>query len=159
MWRGVMVHRVRYKLHPPDLAELGRNHSELRAHLTYNSATRAFVDWKNPLVRRAPWPDACWTVTFASTRSFFDIFGIAQSLRAVTYALLREHFGLTLELPVDHLVPAVPLRLNYIHWIEDLLTLAGRAADEVVCSMETVLYSTLLSCGRPNRCRTGAWPM
>ena len=35
--------------------------------------------------------------------------------------MLSKDFGLEVVLPVDRLVPMVPQRLNYIHWLEDLL--------------------------------------
>ena len=47
--------------------------------------------------------------------------------RQLTCALLAEDFGLFVDLPVDRLVPAVTQRLNYLHWVEDLV--AGDAAS------------------------------
>jgi methyltransferase len=44
-----------------------------------------------------------------------------KALRELTISLLHHDFGLNIELPLDRLIPTITLRLNYIHWIEDLL--------------------------------------
>uniref|UniRef100_A0A674DY88 U6 small nuclear RNA (adenine-(43)-N(6))-methyltransferase n=1 Tax=Salmo trutta TaxID=8032 RepID=A0A674DY88_SALTR len=38
-----------------------------------------------------------------------------------TCTLLKEDFGLTTDIPLERLIPTVSLRLNYIHWVEDLI--------------------------------------
>ncbi len=45
------------------------------------------------------------------------------SVRALTTVLLKQDFNLSVELPPNRLVPTLPLRLNYLLWIEDLLAL------------------------------------
>ena len=55
-----------------------------------------------------------------SGKVFLD-FKNADALRALTRCLLKEDFDLSVELPTDRLVPTLPLRLNYIHWLEDII--------------------------------------
>lgn len=43
-------------------------------------------------------------------------------------ALLKQNFDLTLQLPTNRLCPGIPGRLNYIHWIEDLLEVSRHAS-------------------------------
>ena len=44
-----------------------------------------------------------------------------DSLRVLTEVLLKHDFNLQVNIPPDKLVPTLPLRLNYILWIEDLM--------------------------------------
>jgi U6 snRNA m6A methyltransferase len=43
------------------------------------------------------------------------------ALRELCAALLAVDFDLKIQIPEGKLVPTVPLRLNYIHWLEDLV--------------------------------------
>ncbi|KAG0324892.1 hypothetical protein BGZ99_001311 [Dissophora globulifera] len=45
-----------------------------------------------------------------------------MALRELTYTLLRRDFSIELDIPVDSLCPAIPNRVNYICWIEDLMS-------------------------------------
>ncbi|CAD6999169.1 unnamed protein product [Ceratitis capitata] len=45
-----------------------------------------------------------------------------STLRALTQMLLEEYFQLRVEFAPGSLVPTLPLRLNYILWLEDLIT-------------------------------------
>lgn len=62
-------------------------------------------------------------------------------LAALARALLMEDFGLDVEVPLDRLIPTIPLRLNYILWIEDILTVLPQC-----CSPPKVLDIGTGSC-------------
>eukprot|EP00730_Choanoeca_flexa_P001214 TRINITY_DN10532_c0_g1_i5.p3 TRINITY_DN10532_c0_g1~~TRINITY_DN10532_c0_g1_i5.p3 ORF type:complete len:174 (+),score=27.56 TRINITY_DN10532_c0_g1_i5:175-696(+) len=52
------------------------------------------------------------------------------AVKALTEALLAQDFGLLVELPIDRLIPTVPQKLNYLHWIEDLLACLSIPIDQ-----------------------------
>ncbi|XP_060092785.1 RNA N6-adenosine-methyltransferase METTL16 [Heteronotia binoei] len=94
--------RNRYKDKPPDFASLAAKYPEFQRHVQVSLAGRVSVNFKDP-----------------------------EAVRALTCTLLKEDFGLQIDIPLERLIPTVPLRLNYIHWVEDLLAMrdpAGKAA-------------------------------
>lgn len=82
---------------PPSFKKLATEYPEFRAHCSYDVAGKVHLDFKNP-----------------------------DALRALTTCLLHQDFGLEVNIPSDRLVPTLPLRLNYLLWLEDLLFLAAR---------------------------------
>ncbi|CAG5136646.1 unnamed protein product [Candidula unifasciata] len=84
--------RNRYKNSKPSFLHLALKYPDFRAHTTQDASGKVILDFKN-----------------------------ADALRALTTCLLKEDFGLSVELPADRLVPTLPLRLNYIHWLEDIV--------------------------------------
>ncbi len=44
-----------------------------------------------------------------------------NALRQLTKTLLKKDFDLEVDIPLNRLIPTVPMRLNYILWIEDLI--------------------------------------
>ena len=46
-----------------------------------------------------------------------------EAMKILSQTLLLHYFGLKTNIPSSRLVPTVPLRLNYILWIEDLISL------------------------------------
>ncbi|NXN98631.1 MET16 methyltransferase, partial [Rhinopomastus cyanomelas] len=84
--------RNRYKDKPPDFAFLAGKYPAFRQHVHTTLTGRVSLNFKDP-----------------------------EAVRALTCTLLKEDFGLTIDIPVERLIPTVPLRLNYIHWVEDLI--------------------------------------
>ncbi|XP_034081485.1 RNA N6-adenosine-methyltransferase mettl16 [Gymnodraco acuticeps] len=84
--------RNRYKDKPPDFAYLASKYPDFQQHVHTSLAGRPVVNFKEP-----------------------------EAVRALTCTLLKEDFGLSIEIPLERLIPTVPLRLNYIHWVEDLI--------------------------------------
>ncbi|XP_039987588.1 RNA N6-adenosine-methyltransferase mettl16 [Xiphias gladius] len=84
--------RNRYKDRPPDFAYLASKYPDFQHHVHTSLTGRPVVNFKEP-----------------------------EAVRALTCTLLKEDFGLTIEIPLERLIPTVPLRLNYIHWVEDLI--------------------------------------
>lgn len=52
-----------------------------------------------------------------------------SALRALSTTLLKKDFDLDVNIPLNKLIPTIPLRLNYILWIEDLLTISGKSEN------------------------------
>lgn len=53
-------------------------------------------------------------------RPFID-YADPRSLRILTTTLLKHDFDLNVQIPEQRLVPTLPMRLNYLLWVEDLL--------------------------------------
>jgi len=49
-----------------------------------------------------------------------------NALRALTRVLLKKDWNLDVFIPPDRLVPTLPLRLNYLLWLEDVLVSIGK---------------------------------
>ncbi|KAH0113202.1 hypothetical protein KCU66_g11664, partial [Aureobasidium melanogenum] len=44
-----------------------------------------------------------------------------KALQQLTKSILKRDFKLELELPGDRLCPPVPVRYNYVRWLQDLM--------------------------------------
>ncbi|KAM3615702.1 uncharacterized protein V6R79_006436 [Siganus canaliculatus] len=84
--------RNRYKDKPPDFGYLAAKYPDFQQYVHTSLTGRPVVNFKEP-----------------------------EAVRALTCTLLKEDFGLSIEIPLERLIPTVPLRLNYIHWVEDLI--------------------------------------
>lgn len=92
--------RNRYKDKPPDFAYLASKYPEFQQHVQTNLVGRVTLNFKDP-----------------------------AAVRALTCTLLQEDFGLSIQIPLERLIPTVPLRLNYIHWVEDLISQEGLSSQ------------------------------
>ncbi|KAK4318186.1 hypothetical protein Pmani_010796 [Petrolisthes manimaculis] len=77
---------------PPSFKKLASVYPEFRPYCSYDVGGKVHLDFKDP-----------------------------KALRALTTCLLHQDFDLKVTIPDDRLVPTLPLRLNYLLWIEDLL--------------------------------------
>ena len=85
--------RNKYRNQKPSFKELALEYPDFGKHTTRDEESgKVHLDFKDP-----------------------------SALRALTKTLLKHDFELDVDLPSDRLVPTIPLRLNYIHWIEDIL--------------------------------------
>lgn len=91
---NAFMHRRNIFRKEPDFKKLACDYQELRQFMTVGSKGKTKFDFKNP-----------------------------DALRALTCALLHRYFQKRIRLPNDRMIPAVPQRLNYICWIEDLVKL------------------------------------
>jgi 23S rRNA A1618 N6-methylase RlmF len=91
-----------YLNRPPDFAALAAAHDFLAPYVFFTAATgAASIDWRRP-----------------------------EALLALTRALLLADFGVAFDMPLNHLCPPVPQRLNYLLWVEDLLALSGLSSSQ-----------------------------
>lgn len=78
---------------PPDFKSLGEEFEQVQNHLSPSrDGSFLLYNWKSP-----------------------------DALLALTTALLKRDFQLDFEMPLNHLCPPVPQRLNYLLWVDDLL--------------------------------------
>lgn len=103
---------------PPSFKKLAMQYPEFRAHCTYDLSGKVRLDFKN-----------------------------CDALRALTTCLLDQDFGLKVDIPDGRLVPTLPLRLNYLLWIEDLMTLSARTDQK--CTRIGVDIGTGSACVYP----------
>uniref|UniRef100_A0A8C4PY72 U6 small nuclear RNA (adenine-(43)-N(6))-methyltransferase n=1 Tax=Eptatretus burgeri TaxID=7764 RepID=A0A8C4PY72_EPTBU len=92
--------RNRYRDKPPDFSFLASKYPDFSQYIHVDLAGNVKLNFKDP-----------------------------EAVRALTCTLLKEDFGLTVEIPLQRLIPTIPLRLNYIHWVEDLMETMGIKAQ------------------------------
>ncbi|KAK3560984.1 hypothetical protein QTP86_023175 [Hemibagrus guttatus] len=99
--------RNRYKDKPPDFAKLASKYPDFQKHVQTTLSGRVM-------------PLSMWLILCNQYSATKLNFKDPEAVRALTCTLLKEDFGLSIEIPLERLIPTVPLRLNYIHWVEDL---------------------------------------
>ncbi|XP_042000229.1 U6 small nuclear RNA (adenine-(43)-N(6))-methyltransferase-like [Salvia splendens] len=108
--RGIH-HRNRYADNPPDFAQLASLYPSFEPYVFYSRDGCPRIDWTD----------------FNATRE-------------LTRVLLLHDHGVNWWIPDGQLCPTVPNRLNYIHWIEDLLALdilpATRAEGDITTGFD-----------------------
>lgn len=101
---------------PPDFNSLAALYPEFSSHVINTESKKSIIDFKN-----------------------------ADSLRALYIISMRHYFDLATNIPINHLIPRIPQRLNYILWIEDLLGKPLKAAGiDIGCGASCVF--DLLAC-------------
>ncbi len=105
----------------PDFGELAEFRPSLKPYLIHKSKSTHTADDPAPSLEGIPPGKSPTEKRFPYTLDFSD----PASLRELTCAVLARDFSLDVDIPLDKLIPAVPQRLNYIHWVEDLLGLCG----------------------------------
>ncbi|KAF8591744.1 hypothetical protein K439DRAFT_1401880 [Ramaria rubella] len=94
-------------------------------------------------------------VSLSSSGKYSIDFKDPDAQRTLTQALLKRDFNLTLTLPDHRLCPPVPNRLNYILWIQDILsTFQNSASNQAIKGLDigtgaSAIYP-LLACSLPN---------
>ena len=81
-----------------------------------------------------------------------------EAKRVYTESVLRRDFGVTCTLARDRLCPALPNRLNYIHWLEDILQASGTRSHVAGLDIGTghaAIFAVLLCAMHPDWHMTG----
>lgn len=80
---------------PPNFKQLAIEFPEFRKYCTQDITGKVKIDFKD-----------------------------VNALRALSCTLLKKDFDLDVTIPPNKLIPTIPLRLNYLLWIEDLLSIS-----------------------------------
>ena len=92
-----------YKNNPPDFKRLADLYPHFKRLVHMSKTGKAVVNFRNPEV-----------------------------VRSLAVCLFHKDFNLKVELPNDRLSPTLPLRLNYLLWIEDLIGCLSSSSDSFI---------------------------
>ncbi|XP_064618931.1 RNA N6-adenosine-methyltransferase mettl16-like isoform X2 [Lineus longissimus] len=81
-----------YRSRKPDFKDLALKYEEFRKYSTQDTGGKVHLDFKAP-----------------------------ECLRALSWALLKNDFDIDVDMPLERLIPTIPLRLNYILWLKDII--------------------------------------
>ena len=102
-----MHSRNRYRMNPPDFKQLAEKHPALKPFLIEKSKDGVTLDFRNANAVRA--------LTLATAKEDFNL-DLELSLGRMDFCEGFSHFN-----GLDRLIPRIPQKLNYLHWIEDLI--------------------------------------
>ena len=88
---------------PPNFKEMAVKYPDFRKVVTQDISGKIHLDFNDPI-----------------------------ALRTLTTTLFLKDFQLKVFLPENSLVPTLPSRLNYLLWVEDLLTLLPDTAGDIL---------------------------
>lgn len=105
---NAFMHRRNIFRKEPDFKKLALEYQELKPFISVSAKNKLKFDFKNP-----------------------------DALRSLTCILLHKYFQKKITLAPDRMIPAVPQRLNYICWVEDLVRLLEvQNSDLKVCGLD-----------------------
>lgn len=92
-----------YKNNSPDFKQLSESYEDFKPFVKTARNGKAFVDFRNP-----------------------------ATVKTLSKCLLQKDFKLEVNLPSDRLAPTIPLRMNYLLWVEDLFSaVRSQPTDEI----------------------------
>lgn len=81
-------------------------------------------------------------VTKSKSGKIFLNFKNPKCQHALSWCILKEDFDIDVIIPVNKLIPTIPLRLNYILWIEDIFNFPNLYGIDIGCG-SSCIYSLL----------------
>ena len=93
-------------------------------------------------------------IQFQVRRDYFTIdFKDPTALRELTCALASYYSNITLAVPINRLIPTLPLRLNYLLWVQDLLAFhqGAQEGQECVTGIDIGIYYRYMGIARVSK--------